>query len=107
MEYLCSVSRRMLVTKVADELSSSRTRLRANDLGTALTGTNIVKILCHDLAYGTGGYPVQSALDRIACSSWGASQLRTLNRDGDLVLDAARRLLIESVPFRMKALIIP
>lgn len=84
------------MTKVADELSS-RTRLRANDLGTVLVGTNIVSLLCHDLAYGTGGYSVQNALDRISCSSWGESQLKILNRHGDSVLDAARRLLVESV----------
>jgi hypothetical protein len=82
------------VTKVTDELSGLRLRLHARDLGAFLIGTNIVSILCHDLAYGSGSYAVQSALDRISCSSWGVAQLRELDREGDVVLDAARRLLL-------------
>ncbi|KAF8507877.1 hypothetical protein JB92DRAFT_3145219 [Gautieria morchelliformis] len=70
-------------------------RLQASDLGAVLGGTNIVSVLCHDLAYGTGGYAVQGALDRISCSSWGAGELKRLHRHGNVVLDAARRLLID------------
>lgn len=83
------------MTKVTDELSGLRSGLHAKELGTILAGTNIVSILCEDLAYGSGSYALQSALDRISCSSWGISQLRKLDVAGGVALDAARRLLIE------------
>ncbi|KAF8589603.1 hypothetical protein K439DRAFT_323331 [Ramaria rubella] len=92
---LDGLASRALVTKITDELSGLKTHIHAKDLGVLLAGTHIVGILCHDLAYGTGGYAVQSALDRISCSSWGVAQLRRLNRQGDLVLDSARRLLLD------------
>ncbi|GJJ11071.1 hypothetical protein Clacol_005302 [Clathrus columnatus] len=84
-----------LLLRLADELSSEEYPMSEK----TLDGTDITEILCNELAYGSGEYTIQTALERIARTEWGFHQLlRLVNSNkqsshNNVVLDCVTRLL--------------